>query len=329
MYRTAFATLAALILLPGTTHGQLLQFDQDGGVRVNAPFVDVQVGPAGETYVRAPFTSVYAPGRRFIEPPMFGRRPFGLMFRTAAPFPAARGAHQPLPEMNWLELRQYVRHAATQLDASLARLADGDVWRDYLRPDAVLTLVSEDIATEPRPEEVDQFQQLSQTYDATAANPRLGRITDLSGFRGVQDGLRQLSVGDARDWANEGALQPADDELRNQLAASAMQLDQELRGSASSAGLRRFLELPPEVYAGTDADDAEPISGQHDLAELELMLRRYDRISRSPQLHDVSSLPSFRRTRRLLSDYVSSRQQRSGVEPELIPAEPLPAPLPR
>ena len=57
MYRTAFATLAALILLPGTTHGQLLQFDQDGGVRVNAPFVDVQVGPAGETYVRAPFTS--------------------------------------------------------------------------------------------------------------------------------------------------------------------------------------------------------------------------------------------------------------------------------
>ena len=128
----------------------------------------------------------------------------------------------------------------------------------------------------------------------------------------------------AADSANEGALQPADDELRNQLAASAMQLDQELRGSASSAGLRRFLELPPEVYAGTDADDAEPISGQHDLAELELMLRRYDRISRSPQLHDVSSLPSFRRTRRLLSDYVSSRQRRSGVEPELIPAEPLP-----
>lgn len=328
MFRQVLVVVATTILVSsGITNGQLVQVSPYGGVQVNAPFVRVEVGPAGETYVRAPFTSVYSPGRPFIARPGFSRPYFETVRRHEAVVSVEPTATGSLAVIRWSGLRQHLRGAASQLITDLDRLADGDVWRDYLRPDAVMQLASENSDRVPDPDEMAQFQALYETFKATTANPELRRITDLPGFRAVYDGLHQVIArggagGAERDASPDNSLTA----IRAKLASSAVRLDRELRRFPSSANLRSFLELPLQVYSGEEGVMSEVQSTEPDLAELELALRRFDRVSRAAEYRSVASLQSFRDTRRVLSQYVQALQQQSFADQQPTPAEPLPVP---
>jgi hypothetical protein len=331
MYRLLLALMMIVFLLPAISRGQLVEVGPHGGVRVNAPFVHVEVGPGGETHVRAPFTSVFAPGRRFMAHPVFGQPLFGPpAYERELPGHRAPVSSTSLSQMSWLHLRQHVRSAASRLDAELARMADGDVWQHYLRPQAVLQLVANDVDRAPLPSEAAQSKNLLRVFDATASNRQLAHIMDLPGFHDVRAGLRQLSAASAD--RQDDLVEPV--ALRGQLAQSAMRLDGELRRFASSPALRNYLELPVEVYARDGTTDST-IAEMNDPAAFELVLGRYDRVHRSPKYRDVASLESFRTTRRLLSDYVASLQNVAPAptiqllrEQEPTPAEPLPPPQP-
>src|SRR5688572_1332607 len=61
----------------------------DGGVRVRAPFVRVDVGPYGGVSVRAPFAAIDVPGRGYYEP-YYERYPVIMEQRIIEPaFPTA------------------------------------------------------------------------------------------------------------------------------------------------------------------------------------------------------------------------------------------------
>ena len=163
-----------------------------------------------------------------------------------------------------------------------------------------------------------------RTFDATTANPQLRRITDLPGFAAVRDGLRQMIAEPSRqgDVTSLSARSVVPEDIAQELAAAATELDRELRRFNSSAALRGYLELPLAVYSGTN-NATSP-----DLEEFELMVRRYDGVSRAPEYDAIAQLDSFRNTRRLLTQYVQWLQQQPAADPQPTPAEPLPLPEP-
>lgn len=336
MYRLALAALA-LFLLSAVTNAQLLQLGPAGGVRINAPFVRVEVGPSGETFVRAPFTSVYAPGRRYIRPPVAYSslaRPVYEMEPMVPVDPVSRSIAPRLDweQMSWRVRRQHVRDACRRLIVELDHMRDGEVWRDYLKPDLALQLVAEDSDRAPDRIVRDQFLLLSQTFEATVANRQLSRITQLPGFQTMRDGLYSFAstptVGAPPTARSADAAMSVQDPLRRQLADSAARLDRELQQLKAAATFRSYLELPLDVYAGAGRVGPGARDNQPDLAQLELMLGRYDRVNNVPEYREIVALESFRSTRRWLSEYVTSLQDGSSDEPEPTPAELLPLPLP-
>jgi hypothetical protein len=315
MYRPTLTAITAMAMFSPIASGQLVQVGPEGGVRINAPFVQVEVGPLGETYVHAPFTSVYAPGHPVLERPFFERRLLGPMYQVNAHGLQAPRTDHRLAGMNWRDLRQHLQRSALRLDDELDRRADAEVWRNYLRTQQVLQLASRDSDQSPSPDEVLDFQSLFEIFQATTANPELGSITELAGFHTVREGLRQMS-------------RAPHERLRGELATSAMQLDQTLRRSAAAAPLRRYLELPVAVYAGMERTDTFDFASPDNVTELELVLGRYDRVSHSPEHRGVAALESFRTTRRLLSEYLLMQQKRTRAAPEPAPPEILPSPEP-
>ena len=327
MSRWALVTM--LVCCCGVADAQLFQQGPDGSVRINAPFVRVEVGPAGETYVRAPFTRVATPGRWPGHPVAYS--PFAPAPVVAAPVqsqPAIVTSPQ-WEQASWRQRRMQLRAAGRAFIAELSQMADGSIWRDYLQPDLAVSLVADDSDQPPNARESEQFLALAKTYDATLANRELRWITSLPSFRQLHEGLHVFASAaasgsvpaSARAVSAAEPVGPANASLGQQLATSATRLDRDLRQFASAAGFRGYLELPLEIYAGGDAPDAAP-----DLAQLELMLERYDRVADAREYREVTRLASFVSTRDLLAQYIASLRDRPAIELVPTPAERLPEP---
>ncbi|MFV2069125.1 MAG: hypothetical protein ACC645_19330 [Pirellulales bacterium] len=303
-----------LLIFVETSEAQLVRVGP-GGVRVRAPFVRVEVGPYGRTYVRAPFTSVYSPGYRGVV--RYHEYPVG-------PF-AGHGA-QPAGEanvvqMNWRELRQHVLVAASRFESELARLEGGADWRTTLRPGTIRDLLAKDSDQPPDQATTEQLLAILKSYDRVAGSDDLQPITRLSGFRAVRQALGELTL-------------PPRQRQRRNLAKQWMALRRDLGRFQSGASWQGHLELPPEVMAGSENSDALDIARNNveepDVQQLEKVLSRYQQVDSTDEYRAIARLASFQATRQLLASYMDLLiQTDSGLDLPPPPPEELRLPQPR
>lgn len=91
-------------------------------------------------------------------------------------------------------LRQSLLEAATRLNAALQRRSDGQVWQDYLQPDAIIAAISQGTSADAT---TDRLRELLDNYDGVTANASLDWVTRLDGFDNTRRLLRQwVSVDD-------------------------------------------------------------------------------------------------------------------------------------
>ena len=302
---------------------QIVRWRSDGGVSVRAPFVDVDVGPSGETRVRAPFTAVDTPGLRPIfRGPEFGAgstlgqstgrlRPLSAEEISPNASPAASEAAIDPAQMSWLELRRHARRIAVRLENELRRVAEGTTWMASLRPGTIRDLLAEDSERPPDGATTDQLAVILQSYDALVDSNGYPQIAGLSGFREMREALGEM------------VLPPQERSRRNvtqQWLAFCHDLDQ----FGTGATWQKFLELPAEVRDGRG--DTQEV-----LRQVEALLARYEQVIGPEQYRAVAQLPSFEAMRRSLAAYAEVLRNRTAnmdsepAEPESLP---LPKPLP-
>ncbi|MCI0335733.1 MAG: hypothetical protein L0228_21205, partial [Planctomycetes bacterium] len=154
----------------------------EGGVRVRAPFVRVDVYPYGGVSVRAPFAAVDVPPRGYYyepgyAPPVIFERPVvEPSYPTAADF-AAMDAEQ---------LAQALRALSQSLHNRLSRFDTGDTWQRYLRlPDAAIDLSA------PPSERTTALVTLLDRFHKVAADPQYSMIVRLPAFTAMESALNE------------------------------------------------------------------------------------------------------------------------------------------
>ncbi len=307
MCRIAVSGLVCCFLIVAeAAEAQIVQSGPEGGLRIAAPFVRVEVAPDGRTRVRAPFTAVES--RAFRTP---GRYEPGRA-------PLLRGRLQPVQEtnvalMDWRTLRHHARTAASRFDGELARVAGGTTWTASLRPGTIRDLLAEDTDQPPDRATVEQLAPILQSYAALADSGGYPQIARLSGFRQTREALIELTWPPRqRAQRNLGLLWPS--------------LHDELGQFESGATWQSYLALPVDVTDGQDA--APPSKGQ--LQQVEEILSRYEEVIGPEDYRAIAQLGSFRATHRHLAGYVVLLRQETSKPKGLrtLPPEGIPAPRP-
>jgi len=287
-------------------NAQIVQIGPGGSVNVRAPFVRVYVGPNGETYVRAPFTEVVTPGYGYPAPQGYVI-PQSQFFEPHIIEPAIEPAELAEPnqvtEMNWQQLKSYLRSAAAQLEQDL----DGELsgWKKTFLPGTILDLVPED-GDDPLDEEaVEQLRPILAAFNQAAEQRDLQKITSLVSFQDVRQSLAELML-------------PPQERLHHQLIASSRRLQRDLNRVVNGESLKAYLSLP----AGVDEDSPD---GQPAAEELARVISNYEALNRTSQFRAVARLTSFQATRRHLADYQRSLATESRADASLEELE-LPPP---
>jgi hypothetical protein len=190
---------------------QIVRIGGFGGVSVRAPFVGVDVFPYGPTIVRAPFTRVYSSGLPY--GPIFPYRhgvigvpvfppvasvvvvpsvPVVRVPVLAVPsVPSVVFEEEPILPQGYQVTRpsldghvsEDLRRAAIELQFSLSRRHDGDVWLDYLAPGRIIQSIEQG-------EDPNSLRDLIMNYDGVVANGSLRPIHNALGFNQTRELLR-------------------------------------------------------------------------------------------------------------------------------------------
>ena len=201
---------AFALCVSSSADAQIVRRFAGGGVQIRAPFVRVNVGPGGETYVRAPFTSVATPGRPFLgrRRRLLGQQPNGAGQRRVAPRTLNTSAQPgPQPEiadvdalpyptaedmslMGDSELVETLRKMMARLHYRLSLLKTGEGWQKYL-------VLSREILGSPgtgaeilHPGAV---PKVLPRYRSTQDNPEFVKIATLPSFIAAFDALREVN----------------------------------------------------------------------------------------------------------------------------------------
>jgi hypothetical protein len=173
------------ILLPPTPSAAQRVWVGDGGVRVRAPFVRVDVGPYGGVSVRAPFANVDVPPRGYYyddypPPVVMERRIIEPAYLTAAEFAA----------MSDDQLNLALPAISEVLHRQLTRFNTGGSWQRYLR----LPRESVDVSLAPE-ERLAARAATLERFQKVAADPQYPMIARLPAFQAM---LAALNEGVAR-----------------------------------------------------------------------------------------------------------------------------------
>ena len=205
-----FASIAGLTfvcwmvsLVPaGASFGQRVWVG-NGGVRVRAPFVRVDVGPYGGVSVRAPFADVDVPPPAYYEPyPVIIDDRSSFMrprsYRMVEPsFPTAGQ----FAAMSNAQLTQQLLSISEQLERRLSRFDTGDTWQSYFRfpKEALGSLTPPDVRREALVKSLDRFHKV-------AADPQYSMIARLPAFVAMEAALAEtLSRPNSEDAAGSPA----------------------------------------------------------------------------------------------------------------------------
>jgi hypothetical protein len=169
------AFVSVTIVLPPTPSAAQRVWVGDGGVRVRAPFVRVDVGPYGGVSVRAPFTSVDVPPRGYYyddypPPVLLERRIVEPAYPTAASFAA----------MDDEQLNQALEAVSEDLHRQLARFNTSDSWQRYLR----LPREAVDVSL-PGEKRLAARATMLERFQYVAADPQYPMIVRLPAFQAM------------------------------------------------------------------------------------------------------------------------------------------------
>ena len=229
---------------------QYYRFGPRGGVSIQSPFFSLNVPPAPYYYgpgyygphipispvlpipsyrydeYRYPSHSLgFGYSHGYLYPPGIGSPYFDLVPHALPPVdpyvyrgnvirpnegPDAYSVARPSMDMN--RLADELRVAAERLRQSLAsRPGDGDVWLEYLNPEAVID--SLDVTNQADPERQKVLAELASHYEGVAGNPELRHVSIASGFDRTRQLLRiwveRFSEGDAAETPSGSQLDPA------------------------------------------------------------------------------------------------------------------------
>jgi len=170
------------------------------GVRVRTPFFSLNVDPGGYMPPRVyndPYQS-YRPRYDYDVPPpsgLYGVAPEAEPYRYrpgvdgGVPELTAPPAAAVSPQAGQRFSRGQLRRSAAMLRAALSvRGEEGQVWLDFLQPEAIVA------AAEGRYFEFD-LAEMARRYEGVTTNPDLGHIRTLPGFTTTRDLLAM--------WANQ------------------------------------------------------------------------------------------------------------------------------
>jgi len=199
-----------VMLLPSSTEAQIVRRFAGGGIRVNAPFVRVDIGPGGGTSVRAPFTAVDRPGRiflgrrrRLMAQPQHAAPQQRVTPRTQASTQAR--AQQPTPvdvdalpyptasqlaAMEDAVLVETLREMMGRLNYRLSLLKTGEGWQRYL------VLPRELLGSPGAPPEsaqLDKIQKVLPHFRGTLDDPQFVKIFTLPSFVAAYNTLEEVS----------------------------------------------------------------------------------------------------------------------------------------
>jgi hypothetical protein len=183
-------------------------WEPPSGVRIRTPLFSLNIGPGGQLPPRGHYDryEAYRP-----------HNGYGRPHRPLPPASAHRyrpGADGGIPEItSWPVApapsetasgfsRGQLRRSASMLRAALSvRGEEGEIWLDYLQPDAVVA------AAEGRFFEFN-LTEMAQRYEGVMTNPDLGHIRTLPGFETTKDLLAL--------WARQVELNAAQSSLQGQ-----------------------------------------------------------------------------------------------------------------
>jgi hypothetical protein len=145
----------------------------DGGVRVRAPFVRVDVGPYGGVSVRAPFTAIDLPGRAYYYEPYYEPYPVVTEQRIIEPaFPTAAE----FAAMGDAQLYERMLAIADSLNRRLSRFDTGETWQNYFRfPQDALASADPVVRR-------DALIKLLERFQKVTADPQYAMISRLPAF---------------------------------------------------------------------------------------------------------------------------------------------------
>lgn len=161
----------------------------DGGVRVRAPFVRVDVSPYGGVSVRAPFAAVDVPPRDYDGPPDNIYNDPGYSARV---IPGPRAAQPALPTgtelqaMTTEQLNTTLQQLSQRLHDRLQRFDTGETWQGYFRlsPDSI------DLAA-PADKRMADLVELLERFHKIAADPQYSMIARVPEFRAMEAAVHE------------------------------------------------------------------------------------------------------------------------------------------
>ncbi len=174
-----FATLVSLVAADAEAQRVRVR---DGGVRVRAPFVRVDVGPSGGVSVRAPFAAVDVPPNDYFYPGPGGRPPGAerRIVRRELPDAIVLGA------MSDEELQHTIVQLSRQLHEDLRKFDTGATWQRYFRlPEAV---VDRSVLPSAR---IEAMTTLLERFYKIADDPKYSMIARVPSFVAMQEALNQ------------------------------------------------------------------------------------------------------------------------------------------
>jgi hypothetical protein len=175
--RVAFGVIAALAIADLAMAQRV--WVGEGGVRVRAPLVRVDVGPYGGVSVRAPFANIDVPPDYYYE-----RYPDVVEERILEPaFPTANE----LAGMNDGQLQNALASLAQRLARRLDRFNTGETWQRHL----ALPPAAMDGAVDPAIRR-ETLATLLKKFHRVTADPQYSMIASLPAFVAMQDALTEI-----------------------------------------------------------------------------------------------------------------------------------------
>ena len=175
------------------------------------------------------------------------------------------------------------------LDEALDDFKNGDEWKQYLRLDDLLDVISDPSDDMRR----DQLATIWRRFDAMTTVSEFQVVQSLQGFEAVRTGI-----------AN--AIESAPAIVRQRLATSSQSLARSLQGLRGGEPWLEYLRVFPNV-----GEEGNPTgSNMDELARLEGVFKRYEIVRNNSQYGLIGSLPEFSQTFEQLTAYIAMLEHR-------------------
>ena len=194
----------------------------------------------------------------------------------------------------------------SQLEQSLKGYKNGAAWSNHLQLAKLRELISQSSdAEKAKP----QLTEIFQKFQSIAANDDYRDVRSLPGFDSVSALLATLVL-DEQDL------------LRKYLIAEWQHLSDVFEGKRSGDSWQKYLACPwdDETIERPDSTNSSGDTDDKELQKVRATLARFQTVSREQRYQKVASLPEFKQTMQLLTNYVDAVQTVSLRDEEKAPA---------